>query len=243
MTKTIIKCAIHRITGEAIHIDKADNGLDCGCYCTVCDKDFIAVQGKSLRPREWHFRHHGEKESNCPGGAETALHKLAKQIIVGSSSMTLPKFGVIDYTDPVAEKMHLTTRPDVTVTYKDGVAYFEVAVNHFIEPEKEIFFTRGLYRSVEIDLSRLAPDASLPETEHAVLHDPENKHVIFWEPEPVVIIPPAVPAVIIQSARESNWKKLLNFMKENPFIALISLFFIILVIRKILRFIISKLFD
>ncbi len=238
--------ALHRRTGEAVHIDKAANGLKCGCYCTVCDKDFVAVQGRSANHREWHFRHEGDRDntSNCPGGVETALHKLAKQIMVSSSSINLPKFGSIVYSDPVAEIKHQSTRPDVTVTYKDEPAYFEIAVHHFIEPRKEEFFLKGLYRSVEIDLSKLDPLSSFKVVEEAVLYNAYNKHVIFWELEPVVVLPdpeskPAPKPAMILQPKEDAFDKFLRFIKQRPgeaFLLLVAgLIFIPKLIRAIFR--------
>jgi len=256
--KHIIKCALHRRTGDAVHIDKADNGLKCGCYCSVCDKDFVVVQGRSVGHREWHFRHEGDRDnsSTCPGGVETALHKLAKQILVSSSSIVLPKFGSIAYSDPVAEIKHISTRPDVTITYKDQPAYFEVAVYHFIEPLKEAFFTSGQYRSVEINLSKLDPLASLTVVEEAVLRNVYNKRVIFWETEPVIVKPtivipepvakiyPSASAkqVLVLEPKEEVWDKIIRFIKERPGEALALLIAGVIFIPRIIRYLYRKIF-
>lgn len=242
--KHIIKCALNRRTGEAVHIDKAVNGLKCGCYCTVCDKDFVAVQGRSFNHREWHFRHEGDRDntSNCPGGVESALHKLAKHIMVTSSSIDLPKFGTITYSDPVAEIKHQSTRPDVTVIYKGEPAYFEIAVHHFIEPHKEEFFLSGQYRSVEIDLSRLDPLASFEHIQEAVLRNTYNKHVIFWEPDPPEIQPPvARPAFVVQP-KEDGFDKILRFIKERPRESLLIVVGCIVILPRAIRWIWKKIF-
>lgn len=242
--KLIIKCALHSRTGEAVHIDKAINGLKCGCYCTVCDKDFVTVQGRSFNHREWHFRHEGDRNNTsiCPGGVETALHKLAKQIMVTSSSIVLPKFGRIAFSDPVAEIKHKSTRPDVTVIYKGEPAYFEIAVHHFIEPRKEEFFLSGQYRSVEIDLSRLDPLASFEHIQDAVLRNTYNKHVIFWEPKPPEIQPPvARPAFVVQP-KEDVFDKIMRFIKERPGESLLIVVGGIVILPRAIRLIWKKIF-
>jgi hypothetical protein len=178
MPETIIKVALHKVTLNAIHIDDAENGLDCGCYCDVCGVDFQAVQSKSEHPRAWHYRHDGK---GCGGGQETALHKFAKQILVEHNRLYIPGHGTVFYDEPVAEKQHLTVRPDVKAIHDGQQIFFEVAVKHFSEPQKRSLIKLEKLRTVEINLCELAVDATKEETIAAVLYNESNKEVIYWQ--------------------------------------------------------------
>lgn len=60
-------------------VEEVARGLACECACTSCGDQVIARQGEI---REWHFAH--AAESDCEGGAETALHLAAKQLLLES---------------------------------------------------------------------------------------------------------------------------------------------------------------
>ena len=81
-------------TGKIITIKDAQNGLKCNCICSDCKALFEAIQGTK---NEWHFRHHN-KDTNCKGGQETALHLLAKEIICRNTEMIVPNNAKIKYT-------------------------------------------------------------------------------------------------------------------------------------------------
>ena len=62
-------------------------GLACGCICPCCG---AAVMAKALdsRDRRPHFSHHGR--AGCSGGVESALHRMAKQVIADRRELRLP---------------------------------------------------------------------------------------------------------------------------------------------------------
>ncbi len=175
----IIKYAINKDSLQAIHINDAENGLACNCNCEKCNQSLIAVQGKSENPREWHFRHH--IDTNCNGGQETALHQMAKQILVENLQIIIPKFGRINYSNAVAEKELVSIRPDVSAVYANQIIYFEVAVTHFNEPDKNQFFFDGKHRSVEINLSKTSRDISPEELKLFIICNTDIKRIIYWE--------------------------------------------------------------
>ena len=79
-------------------VEEVKMGLDCGCVCPspYCGKPLVARQGDV---KVWHFAHAGDKGTiNC-GGAESGLHKYAKQLIAESVGkvFTLPSPGNSDY--------------------------------------------------------------------------------------------------------------------------------------------------
>lgn len=180
MAASIIKYALDK-SGNAIFIDNADNGLSCGCKCAKCGKDMIAVQGEA-RKKEWHFRHH--EETDCLGGQETAIHKMAKQIIVANTKILAPK-GILEYTQAQSEIPFDSIVPDVTASISDYKVHFEITVTHGIDEIKRIFYTNGKHRSIEIDLSNISYDVSPSDLENLVLQQTHNKKYIFW-PQPKV---------------------------------------------------------
>lgn len=179
MTTTSIKIAYHISTGKTIHIKEAQNGSKCECKCPDpnCNEKLDAIQGPE---REWHFRHQGGKD--CLGAQETALHQLAKQILTENTTIDLPKHGTITYSDAIAEKEFLSIRPDVTAVFNGEKIYFEIAVKHFIENNKEVFLTNGQHKCVEIDLSKADPN-SYDKIKDLVIKEVSNKKLIGWEPK------------------------------------------------------------
>jgi hypothetical protein len=169
------KLAYHLPTQMVIHIDKAENGLACNCECTECKERLEAVQGQI---REWYFRH--DSNTKCRGGQETALHQLGKQILVENNQIAIPEKGLINYSSPIAEKGFYSTRPDVTAIYNEKKIYFEIAVSHFVEKEKEAFFTDGQHKCVEIDLSD-ADATSYDHIKNLVLFETTNKKLFGWD--------------------------------------------------------------
>jgi competence protein CoiA len=169
------KLAYHIDTKKIIHVDQAGNGLACGCECIKCEERLEAIQGEI---RDWHFRHHKNKE--CTGSQETALHQLGKQILIDNNEILIPEIGPITYTNPVAEKGFYSTRPDVTAVYNGHNMYFEIAVTHFVEKNKETFFKNGSYKCIEIDLSTTNVD-SFEEVKRLVLIETSNKKTWGFE--------------------------------------------------------------
>jgi len=180
----IIKYAIDNTTKNIIHIDNADNGLNCNCNCAKCGARMVAVQGKSINHREWHFRHH--IESDCLGGQETAIHKLAKQIIADNTQIAIPNDVLLFYTSPRLESRFETIIPDISVT-SDGIdIHFEILVTHPVDIIKEEFYCKGKHKSIEINLKNISYNINPEELKEIVLNQVHNKRIIFWErKEPV----------------------------------------------------------
>jgi len=60
---------------KIVSVYDADNGIKCNCQCLGCGGDLVAKQGSI---NEWHFAH---INNDCFITNETALHKIAKQLI------------------------------------------------------------------------------------------------------------------------------------------------------------------
>lgn len=65
--------------------EDVEKGLKCNCICKACGTSLVAKQGAV---REWHFAHHAA--TDCPSGVETAIHWMAKQLIVERSEVCIP---------------------------------------------------------------------------------------------------------------------------------------------------------
>jgi hypothetical protein len=162
-------------TGEIIDVYRSERGSSCNCICPDCGKDFIAAQGEK---NEWHFRH--KYDTTCSGGQETALHQLAKEILFKNSMISLPDYGVVNYSEAKMEKGFQGIIPDVSAIVENQDIFFEVFVTHKVENEKEKFYKNGQHKSVEVDLSNFQY-STMEALEKEVLQNNENKRIIFWE--------------------------------------------------------------
>lgn len=179
MKEVVIKYALDQLAEKPVFINDAANGLACNCKCEKCDGRLEAIQGEVY---EWHFRHH--KDTNCTGAQETAIHKLAKQIICESSQVIIPGM-TLNYTQPEQEKRLGSIIPDVTVSAKDYTVYFEIAITNPVNSFKEKFYNTGQHKSIEIDLSKIPYNITPEELRKLILQETRNKRRIFWEPLPV----------------------------------------------------------
>jgi len=181
MTNTIIKYALDQLTDKPVFIENAANGLACNCKCEKCGEKLEAIQGKV---NEWHFRHY--KDTNCIGGQETAIHKLAKQIIVENSQILIPD-QTLFYSQARQEEKFSLIIPDVTVFANGHNIYFEIAVTNPVDTSKEVFYKRGQYKSIEIDLTNISYNTSPEELKKMILYQANNKRKIFWNPPPITV--------------------------------------------------------
>ncbi len=172
---SLVKIAIHSPTGKYLHINEASNGLSCECTCPKCDDQLEAIQGKV---RDQHFRH--SNHENCEGAQETALHKLAKQILAESSVVSIPKIGEISYSESVVEHPIGDFVADVGAKHNGDMIFFEVVVTNPMKINKKQFYTDNNYKCLEINLQGLNLN-SYEEIKKTVLEDLGNKKVIFWE--------------------------------------------------------------
>lgn len=181
MQKNIIKYAINKTTQKVDHIDNVANGLACDCVCAECNNEMEAIQGEK---KEWHFRHH--INSKCKGGLETAIHKLAKEIIVKNNKIALPHKIPLLYTEPIAEKPFEDIIPDVSAISDNKPLFIEIFVCHRCDPEKEEFYKTKQINSFEIDLSQISYTITEKELEELILSKTDNKRYLFWNNQEVI---------------------------------------------------------
>jgi competence protein CoiA len=188
--------------GRVVSVDEVPRGLDCGCVCSLCNAPLVAKQGEI---RSWHFAH--ASESDCEGAAETALHLAAKQLIRKAMGIMVPKieavgsarladgrhaqatesrpeswmdFDIVLLEQQISLEQPIESiRPDVVGQSGSERVIIEVAVTHFVEPEKSQALAVLDWPAFEIRL-----DTSLRETwdwkilEDIVIHGTEEKRWI-----------------------------------------------------------------
>lgn len=172
-------------------------GLECGCRCPdpACDQPLIARnQASPDRRRAYYFAHAGA--SNACGGRESALHRMAKDILLQASTLRLPALAlspndVVESTvvalspESQAEVRLLDgqVRSDVStwLALDDGTLlapiHVEVRVSHAVDTAKQARVIAHGLTMVEIDLSQVN-DAMVQDLEtfsRLVLEDDSNR--------------------------------------------------------------------
>lgn len=158
------------------------NGLGCGCICSECQLPLIAKQGPI---KEWHFAH--ASGGDCTGAVETAIHHMAKQMIMDRQAIYAPgrtierhvsgltwqtvlkgeiqAEGVVELRECRKETKIDTRKPDITATLPSGMPIaIEVAFSHFCDEEKIAWLKERDLTTLEIDIS-LPQDAKANEVE------------------------------------------------------------------------------
>ncbi len=157
--------------GRLYRPDDVSSGKSCGCVCPACEATLIANRGKLKRA---YFSHH--RTESCAGGYETAIHLMAKQVLLDEQRVRIPPLTIpfelspiedqppirtsisyqardVQLVEVVAEQHQGRWRPDLTATLKNGASlYIEILVTHAVGDEK----AESLDNLVEIDLSKLS---------------------------------------------------------------------------------------
>jgi hypothetical protein len=166
--------------GRMVHISDVESGLACQCRCAACHGLLVARKGKI---NEHHFGHHSSKP--CRTAVETAVHRLAKQILEERRELLLPAVDARDrghhfilrkaasyrFDTAVLEQPLEGVVPDVIVTKGNHRLLVEIVVTHRCEPEKVERIERMGVSAVEIDLSGLPRDANAAEIERALCEE------------------------------------------------------------------------
>lgn len=74
------------VGGKLIHVDNVSTGLSCNCFCPHCKSELVAKNGGKRKVH--HFAH--ANGSDCVGAVESALHKMAKDILYEHKLIMLP---------------------------------------------------------------------------------------------------------------------------------------------------------
>lgn len=162
--------------GQIVHVDDVLNGIRCGCICPDCEKPLIAVNNPSNR-KAHHFQH--QSLSDCRFAYETALHYMAKDIILSTMTLAVPDVEFVLHNKANAyyqrspekipekyirmkklqldsvevEKSAGSFRPDLKCVVAGRVFYIEIAVTHFVDEGKGKKIFQDGTPLLEIDLS------------------------------------------------------------------------------------------
>lgn len=187
--------------GRLHFVSDVETGLACGCVCPDprCGQALIAKNRASPdRQRGYYFTHIGT--AACCSGRESALHRMAKEIVLRASSILLPEWTgggrripetlLALHGGAAAEVclLHGQVRPDVQVSGDvDGIAldplFVEIRVTHAVDAHKGDRVRSGRLSMIEIDLSDVedAHVVDAPTFEQLVLHDASNRRWIHLD--------------------------------------------------------------
>lgn len=162
------------VSGRMVGVREVPNGINCGCVCPSCRAPLVARQGKI---RTWHFSHAPGHET-CSTGAETALHRMAKQIIAEWDVLDLPLHEVrvsrtvsgrnlvrtsilpacrFDVRTSKVEQPRAGITPDVLLEdHGAEMLAVEVCVTHPVEESKRVRVAELNLPMIEYDLSVLS---------------------------------------------------------------------------------------
>lgn len=150
--------------GRVVHIDDVANGARCECICSQCAGLLIAKNGGQERAH--HFAH--ESGTECAGGAETAIHVAAKQIVADYKRIALPlpigemgnekaKFSVFDQVQLEFALLNSSTQQriiaDCYAQNSLDLLIIEIAVFHRVDSDKATMIEDLGIPAIEIDLS------------------------------------------------------------------------------------------
>lgn len=159
------------------HIDEVPNGLECGCICYDCKAQLVACNSEKNKI-EHHFKHYSKSEG-CGGAGETILHYLAKEIILETKSVVLPKFGftlpiepknyrdtiiedyivykyeTFEFDEVIAEQWQGDFRPDLTCIKNGQKLYVEIVFSHDISPATYIKMKQTGFPVLRINLKKM----------------------------------------------------------------------------------------
>lgn len=160
------------IDGRLVPATAVPRGVACGCVCPGCGAPLVARQGQLRRA---HFAHHPDYDA-CASGRETAVHRMAKQLLAEEKRVLLPELGVSDHgydargtlhqvhnkvtdsrvADAVSVEVERTygeIRPDAIVHESDGTEILvEFVVTHRVDHKKKHLVRDLGLNVVEINL-------------------------------------------------------------------------------------------
>lgn len=182
-----IVTAFHPALGRMVPFKEAENGLACGCICTLCGQALIAVQGMPA----WHYRHY--EASACPGGSMTALHNRAIGMLLAQDTFSVGAER-ISYRDPTVREKVGHFIPDITAISGGEKLLLEVRVTHACEATKIAYYREMRYASLEFDLSYLPYDIDDEMLYEELITNGENKR---WLYQPEATSPAPVSTIAI----------------------------------------------
>ena len=173
--------------GKLIHVDSVSTGLSCKCFCPHCKNELVAKNGGSRKVH--HFAH--ANGSDCVGAIESALHKMAKDILQEHKILMLPptkhnKTGeqiVFKNVEVEVFDKELSLRPDCVGYDKAGqFIWVEFKRTHEVDVRKAGKIISARINCVEIDLNSCNLDPK--EVRGFIEESIENRKWIYTHENP-----------------------------------------------------------
>ena len=142
-----------------VHVDEVPNGNECGCICPHCKSALCAKNGGDGERMIHHFAH--LSGADCIGAVESALHKMAKEIMLKSKCVYLPnrydgRQGGLHHFDQVEVEFYdkdTQLRPDC-IGYNEGKClWIEFKRTHAVDTKKKGKIISAHIDCIEIDLN------------------------------------------------------------------------------------------
>lgn len=179
--------------GRMVSPGDVESGLACGCICPGCEAPLLAKKGDKV---VWHFAH---ESAACDNGTETAIHRMAKQILAEDRTVALPGVDVsvsaidaygqekkasmriapptiVQYHDVLLEVAKDSRRPDAVGTGGSATQehYIEVFVRHAVDDVKAAEFQARDAICFEICLDDIQGSLTTDTLRDAVTASPER---------------------------------------------------------------------
>lgn len=144
----VLQFAIERLTHKLIHISEVKaNGNACNCNCPACGEPLTAKRDATEVIQ--HFAHQAGR--TCEHASESALHLLAKEIIMEQNAIMLPAYNggfvvrkstMVNFVNVKSEISCLGLRPDIIgyAQNNDGSIaplWIEILVTHEVDNAKK----------------------------------------------------------------------------------------------------------
>lgn len=153
MAKHYILLAIDKNDGTPKYIDEVPNGKNCGCVCAECKGELEARNNGRVRIH--HFAH--VNGSNSIACSQTALHRLAKKIMIEEKLIPAFNNGQLEFVNVplVEEEKDLgDIRPDLYAEYNGNPIAIEIFVSHPVDDIKFEKIRDHKLTTFEINLSK-----------------------------------------------------------------------------------------
>ena len=145
--------------GVLVHVDNVPNGNDCGCICPHCKNKLCAKNGGDGDKMIHHFAH--LSGADCVGAVESALHKMAKDILLETKCVYLPnrydgRTGELRHFDHVEVESYdkdTRLRPDCIGYNDDDCLWVEFKRTHAVDTKKKGKIISAHIDCIEIDLN------------------------------------------------------------------------------------------
>lgn len=188
MVKETLKLPYGLRDSYIVHISEISEdqrGLKCNCVCPVCHEPLQARIGMK---RIKHFAH----SRNCPNAAETALHMMAKDIVLNNRQILLPHvefaYEIIKpskyfkYNLAKSEYFIKGIKPDLMISDGKNTLFIEIVVTHDVDDEKYEKIKYMNLSVLKIDLEEYyytsIQNGTYEHLENHIIHQQTNKEWI-----------------------------------------------------------------